>query len=138
MFSRQQVAELMGIKDQLASAGVTAVAVGSGTPEQARMFVEKFNFEGEMYVDPDLHTYRAFDLVRGLLRTLGPASLMRGMAAIKKGFRQGRTAGDPWQQGGLFVMGPGRQLIFQHRNRFAGDHANMNAVLKAVLSPANP
>jgi hypothetical protein len=134
MFCRQQVAELMGVKDQLVSAGVTVVAVGSGTLEQARRFVAEFKFEGEMYVDPELHTYRAFDLVHGFLRTLGPASLMRGMSAMKKGFRQGRSAGDLWQQGGLFVMGPGRQLVFQHRNRFAGDHADLNIVLKAVLS----
>ena len=58
-------------------------------------------------------------------------------AAMKKGFRQGRSAGDLWQQGGLFVIGPGPQLDFQHRNRVAGDHADLNAVLKVVLSLEN-
>jgi len=124
----------MGIKDQLASAGVALVAVGSGTPEQAGKFVKKFKFKGEMYVDQKLLTYKAFKLVRGLLRTLGPSSLLRGAAAMKKGFRQGRSAGDLWQQGGLFIIGPGPQLDFQHRNRVAGDHADLDAVLKVVLS----
>jgi hypothetical protein len=133
MFSRQQVAELMEIKDRLAAAGVAMVAIGSGTPEQARVFVGKSKFAGEMYVDQDLRTYRAFNLVRGFWSTLGPASLWRGLAAMIKGFNQSRTAGDLWQQGGLFVMGPGRQMIFQHRNRVAGDHADTAAVLKAAL-----
>ena len=124
----------MGIKDKLTSAGVILVAVGSGTPEQAGKFVKKFKFKGEMYVDPELRTYKAFKLVRGLLRTLGPSSLLRGAAAMKKGFRQGRSAGDLWQQGGLFVIGPGRQLNFQHRNRVAGDHADLTAVLKVIRS----
>lgn len=134
MFARQQVAELMDIKDKLDSAGATLVAVGSGTPEQAQKFIKKFKFKGEMYVDQELRTYKAFNLVRGLLRTLGPGALLRGAAAMKKGFRQGRSAGDLWQQGGLFVIGPGRQLDFQHRNRVAGDHADLDAVLKVVLS----
>ncbi len=134
MFARQQVAELMDIEDKLTSAGATLVAVGSGTPEQAGKFVRKFKFKGEMYVDPGLQTYKAFNLVRGLLRTLGPSALLRGAAAIKKGFRQGRSAGDLWQQGGLFVIGPGRRLDFQHRNRVAGDHADLTAVLEVVLS----
>jgi hypothetical protein len=138
MFARQQVAALMGIKDQLDNAGVALVAIGSGSPEQAKKFVASFSFEGEMYVDPSLKTYKAFKLVRGLWRTLGPSSIGRGLSAMKKGFRQGQNAGDLWQQGGMFVIGPsdqiGNQLYFQHRNQTAGDHADLNAVLKACQS----
>jgi hypothetical protein len=137
MFSRQQVAELMEIKDRLAASWITVVAIGSGTPEQARLFVVKTEFDGEMYVDQDLLTFRAFNLVRGFLRTVGPAALWHGLAAMKKGFQQGRTEGDLWQQGGVFVMGPGRQMIFQHRSRVAGDHADPSAVLKVALKPRN-
>jgi hypothetical protein len=133
MFAFQQVAELMDIKDQLDSAGVSLVAVGSGTPEQARKFVKKSRFKGEMMVDPELRAYKAFKLVRGLWRTLGPESILRGITAMKKGFRQGRSEGDLWQQGGLFVLGPGRKMDFQHRNRVAGDHADPAAVLKIIL-----
>jgi hypothetical protein len=138
MFSRQQVAELMEINGRLAAAAVTVVAIGSGTPEQAQVFVGKTKIEGEMYVDQDLQAYRAFNLARGFWRTLGPAALWRGLATMKKGFRQGRNEGDLWQQGGVFVLGPGRQMIFQHRNRVAGDHADPAAVLKVALTPKNP
>ena len=124
----------MEIKDQLDNAGVALVAIGSGSPEQAKEFVASFSFAGEMYVDPGLKSYKAFSLVRGLWRTLGPSSIGRGMTAMKKGFRQGKNAGDLWQQGGMFVIGPGKQMVFAHRNQAAGDHADLNAVLRVCLA----
>jgi hypothetical protein len=137
MFARQQVAALMGVKNRLDAAGVGLVMIGSGNPEQAKEFISSFSVKGEMYVDPGLKTYKAFKLVRGLWRTLGPASIGRGLSAMKEGFRQGSNAGDLWQQGGMFVIGPsdkmGNQMFFAHRNQAAGDHADLNAVLKACL-----
>lgn len=132
MFARQQVADLMRISDQLDEMGVTIVAVGSGSPDQAGAFVEKSNFRGELYVDPSLAAYRAFGLKRGFWKTLGPASVVRGFKAMGRGFRQGKTAGDPWQQGGMFVLGPGKRLLFEHRNPSTGKQADLNAVLEAA------
>ncbi|MBU0992308.1 MAG: AhpC/TSA family protein [Proteobacteria bacterium] len=131
MFARQQAAALMEVKNQAESHGVTIVAIGSGTPEQARDFAEKFNFQGEIYLDQALRSYKAFKLERGFWRTLGPASLARGFKTLKQGFRQGRNAGDLWQQGGVFVIGPGNQIVFQHRNSGAGDQADLDAVIQA-------
>ncbi len=122
----------MGIKKQLDKKDISLVAMGSGTHDQANAFVEKYGFTGEMFVSPDLSAYRAFKLVRGLWRSVGPASVYRGIKAITKGFRQGSTAGDPWQQGGVFVLGPGERLLFEHRDQFAGDHADLNEVLAAA------
>jgi hypothetical protein len=132
MFARQQAAALMGIKEKLDEAGIPLVAIGSGSPEGARHFIEKLHFTGEMFVNQDLSAYRAFKLERGFWKTLGPASLIRGIQAMREGFRQGRMDGDNWQQGGVFVLGPGKKLIFQHRNKFAGDHADLDAVLAAA------
>jgi hypothetical protein len=132
MFARQQAAALMEIKGTLEATGVALVAIGSGSPGSAKRFIEKFNFTGEIYVNQNLSAYRAFKLKRGFWQTLGPLSLIRGIQAMRKGFRQGRTAGDIWQQGGVFVIGPGQQLHFQHRNKFAGDHAELAAVLASI------
>ena len=132
MFARQQAAALVGIKGILDSAGVDLVAVGSGSHAGARRFLVKLPFTGEMYVNRNLSAYRAFGLDRGLWKTLGPASLFRGIRAMSDGFRQGRTDGDLWQQGGVFVLGQGEMLLFQHRNAFAGDHADLDAVLAAA------
>ncbi|MCJ8502217.1 AhpC/TSA family protein [Desulfatitalea sp. M08but] len=135
MFARQQVADLTEIVAELDEAGVALAAIGSGTPEQAREFMAKFKFPGEMYVDPSLSVYKAFGLERGFWKTLGPASVGRGLKAMTRGFRQGGSAGDLWQQGGLFVLGPGQQLLFQHRNPAAGKQADLNAVLAAATAP---
>jgi hypothetical protein len=132
MFARQQAAALMDIKGKLDEVGVSLVAIGSGSLGGARHFIEKIHFTGEMFVNQNLSAYRAFRLQRGLLETLGPAALIHGIKAMREGFRQGRTDGDIWQQGGVFVMGPANKLIFQHRNKFAGDHADLDAVLAAA------
>jgi hypothetical protein len=133
MFCRQQAAALMGIHDRLTEAGVTLIAVGSGSPGQAREFAEKFSFKGEIYVDRDLGSFKAFRLERGITKTLGPSSLIQGVKALGQGFRQGLSAGDLWQQGGVFVIGPGNRMLFEHRDRFAGDHADPKDVLAACL-----
>ena len=135
MFAKQQAAALNRIKSDLDSAGIYLAAIGSGNQEQAKDFVDKLGFEYEVFLNPDLSAYKTFGLQRAIVRTLGPSSLVKGMKALKKGFRQGSSAGDLWQQGGIFVLGPGRQLLFQHRNRFAGDHADLNEVIKAVDAP---
>lgn len=133
MFARQQAAALMGIKARLDEAGAALVAIGSGSTGGARNFADEVGFAGEMYVNRDLAAYRAFGLERSLWKTLGPASMIRGIRAMMDGFRQRRTDGDLWQQGGVFVLGPGETLLFQHRNAFAGDHADLEAVLAAAL-----
>ena len=122
----------MDIKGKLEEASISLVVIGSGSIEGAKHFIEKLHFNGEMYVNQDLSVYRAFRLERGFIKTLGLSALLKGVEVMRKGFRQGRTDGDRWQQGGVFVMGPGDQMIFQHRNRFAGDHVDLDAVIKAV------
>jgi hypothetical protein len=54
------------------------------------------------------------------------------MGALKNGFRQGSTAGDPWQQGGTFLIGPGEKLLFEHRDQFAGDLVDIDQVIALI------
>ncbi len=120
----------MGIRNRVEASGATIVVIGSSTPEQAKDFAEQFKFEGELYVDTTLETYKAFQLDRGFFRTLGLSSISRGFTAMKSGSHQGLSAGDLWQQGGVFIMGPGKQILYQHRDEFAGDHADLEAVVR--------
>ena len=122
----------MNIKKKLDAAAVGLVAIGSGSPRSARKFVDDSHFTGDMYLNRDLKVYKAFDLERGIIKTLGLSSLMKGVQTMKKGFRQGQSAGDLWQQGGLFVLGPGDQLLFTHRDKFAGDNANLQLMLPKI------
>jgi hypothetical protein len=132
MFARQQAADLMTIKDRLDKKGVSLAAIGSGSPNSARRFAKEFQFTGEMYVNRNLSAYQAFGLPRGVVKTLGISSLIRGVGTMKKGFRQGPSAGDLWQQGGLFVLGPGDEMRFAHQDRFAGDHADLGKMLESL------
>lgn len=122
---------MMGIKDKLDQAGVALIAIGSGTPAQARSFAKNFNFTGELYLDRELLSFKAFGLARGFWKTLGPASLARGARTLSQGYFQGLSAGDLWQQGGVFILGPGNRIQFEHRDRYAGHHADPQDVLAA-------
>ena len=129
---------MVGIKDELAREGVDLVAIGSGSPNQAKNFVEKFGFTGELYVDEPLHAFKAFGLGRGFWKTLGLSSISQGLKAKSQGFSQGRSAGDLWQQGGVFVLGPGNRILFEHRDMKAGLHAQPADVVEACQLPGTP
>jgi hypothetical protein len=105
--------------------------VGNGSPEQAADFVETTKFPSTLYTDPSRASYRGFGLERGVGRTLGPASLVRGTVAFFSGHRQTALAGDPWQQGGTFVISPPAEVLFAHRDGGSGDHPAVESILKA-------
>jgi len=131
MFARQQAADLMKINDELENKDILLAAVGSGNSEQAKKFKKKLDFKADIYIDPSLKSYKAFKLKRGFFRTLGPVSIYKGLKAMSRGFRQGKSAGDLWQQGGMFVITPENKIVFEHRNSTAGDQADLDLVLKA-------
>ncbi|MGM0417864.1 MAG: peroxiredoxin-like family protein [Thermodesulfobacteriota bacterium] len=122
----------MKINNELENKDILLVAIGSGNAEQAKKFKNKLDFKADIYIDPSLKSYKAFKLKRGLFRTLGPVSIYRGLKAMSKGFRQGKSAGDLWQQGGLFIITPENKIAFEHRNSTAGDQADLDLVLKVA------
>jgi len=122
----------MGIRERLVASGVSLVAVGSGSPPGAKRFMEDLGFDVEMYLSRNLSAYRAFGLRGGIWETLGPSTVVRAVRAMMAGFRQGTTDGDLWQQGGVFVLGPGELLLFEHRNASAGDHVDTQSLLAAA------
>ena len=57
-------------------------------------------------MDPRRRTYRHLGFKRGPGSTLlSLATMKHALRAWRKGFRQGATQGDPWQQGGVLVAG---------------------------------
>ena len=133
---RQRAALLGGLCAEIRARGAELVLIGSGTHSQARQFLQSCGFAGELYVDPKREAFQAFGLHRSVLRVLDPRALWCATAARRAGFRAEPLAGDPWQQGGTFVLGPGNRLHFAHRDRRAGDHARSADVLGALPGPA--
>ena len=112
--------------------GAALVVVGPAKPEHLQGFREVTGYAGPLYADPSLASFRAAGLAYGWGRTFHPLSVLKGMRAFAAGFRQGARRGNPVQQGGVFVLGPGDRVRYEWRDSFAGDHAPMPAVLAAL------
>jgi alkyl-hydroperoxide reductase/thiol specific antioxidant family protein len=126
------VAGLAAAEPSIAARGVALVVVGPAKPEHLAGFREVTGYTGPLYADPSLATFSAAGLAYGWGRTFHPLSILRGVRAFATGFRQGARRGNPVQQGGLFVLGPGERVRYEWRDRFAGDHAPMSDVVAAL------
>jgi alkyl-hydroperoxide reductase/thiol specific antioxidant family protein len=112
--------------------GAELVIVGNGRPEHAIDFRDSEHVESPLYVDPELRAYAAAGLRRGLRSSLSPGVMLRGVRALIEGQRQGATMGDPWQQGGVFIIRPGNRVDFAYISEEAGDHPSAEAIISAL------
>jgi hypothetical protein len=126
------VAGLAAAEPSIAARGAALIVVGPGKPEHLAGFREVTGYAGPLYADPSLATFSAAGLAYGWGRTFHPLSVLRGVRAFAAGFRQGARRGNPVQQGGLFVFGPGDRVRYEWRDRFAGDHAPMSDAVAAL------
>ncbi len=108
--------------------------MGCGLPEHIPEFRKATGYEGSLLTDPTLGLFKAAELEYGWSRTFHPLTVIRGIRALANGFRQGARRGNPLQQGGTFVLGPGERVRFEWRDRFAGDHPEVDDVLAALAS----
>lgn len=130
MFCREQVAHFSTHRDALDRLGVGVFAIGNGTPAMAADFVRQFSVPYPVFTDPERRSYQAAGMKRNF--GLGLKTLSRGLRAVRQGHSQGRTKGDPWQQGGVLLVDTGGAIRWQHTDSDAGDHASMASVLEAV------
>jgi hypothetical protein len=122
------------IRPLLASKEVTLIAIGNGNVRMANAFVEELKFEGELFTDPELHSYKAlnFKKASGLGILFSAGMWKKAFAAFKKGFRQVKTQGEGNQLGGVLVVEPEDHVLYTHAESFPGDHAPVESLLKAV------
>ena len=114
------------------AAGGSLVFIGNGTPAMAADFAQSHAAGCSVLTDPSLESYKVMRLQRGVGRTLGPRSAIRGLRAIFNGHHQTRLAGDPWQQGGVFVIDRTGTIVYEQRNEDAGARPDRNAILAAL------
>ena len=112
--------------------GAELIIVGNGQPQHAIDFRDTEHVESPLYVDPELRAYAAAGLKRGLRSSLSPGVILRGVRAFREGKRQGATMGDPWQQGGVFIIRPGNRVDFSYISEEAGDHPSVEAIISAL------
>jgi hypothetical protein len=128
------VTELRSHAAEFEKAGARLLVIGNGWPGVAKKFAERNQLPPSitLLTDPKHAAYRAAGLKRGLWRTLGPRGWLPFLRTLKRGFRQRRTAGDPWQQGGALVLEKGGHVIFRHVSEHPGDQASPEALLTSL------
>jgi hypothetical protein len=129
---------LSGIQGELSRLGVGLVVVGNGNATQARDFLADRRLALPLYVDPGLKAYRALGLTRGLGATFNLSAIKHGARALAGGFTQGAVAGDPWQQGGVFLVRPDGTMPYAYRSEGAGDHPDPRDILAAARAAVSP
>ena len=132
MFCREHVVQLHREMDRIHKAGAELVVIGSGTPNFVAGFREITGYNGPLYVDPSLASYQAAGMNRGMWRNFTPMSAVYGIRALARGNLQGRTKGDPSQQGGVLVITPPGKIVYEHHSKVAGDNASANEVASAL------
>ncbi|MDQ6692527.1 MAG: AhpC/TSA family protein [Candidatus Dormibacteraeota bacterium] len=127
---------MAGRKAEIERAGARLVFVGNGSPKFAASFADREVPGCLVLTNPSLDVYRALNLKRGVLATLGPKSILAGAAATLRGRTQTAVQGDPWQQGGLVLMMPDGRLPFIQRNQSAGDRPDLRGALESLAAQA--
>jgi hypothetical protein len=137
MFCREEAVQLHREAGRIHERGAELVFVGNGSRHFADGFRRDFAITTPIYVDTQREAYRALGMKRGVASALASAVAWKSVyRALKAGFRQGSTQGDPWQLGGVLVVLTGGRVAFLHRSADAGDHAPVGAIL-AALPPAS-
>nr|XP_034493288.1 peroxiredoxin-like 2C isoform X1 [Marmota flaviventris] len=107
-------------------------------------FCKLTGYSHEIYVDPEREIYKRLGMKRGEeIASSGQSphvksnllsgslqSLWRAVTGPLFDFQ-----GDPAQQGGTLIVGPGNNIHFMHRDRNRLDHKPINSVLQLVGVP---
>lgn len=123
---------MRGELEAITAAGGELVFIGSGTPAMAADFAEHHAAGCTVLTDPTLAAQRRMGLKRGVASTLGLRSAVSAIFATLNGHFQSRTAGDPWQQGGVFVVDRAGTIVYEQRNEDAGERPDRQALLDAL------
>ncbi len=124
--------------DKIHGAGAELHVIGNGSPSFIEGFREETRWTGPIYTDPSLAVYQAAELKRGIANTFDPRALGGTIKAFLRGGRQGRMQGDPWQQGGVLVIGRDGSVLLQDVSDRPGDNATGAEIVAAlaIISPS--
>ena len=136
LFCRQQVAGLMRRLPEIERRSATLVVVGPSRPEHIAGFRTATGYAGPLFVDPSLRAFRAAGLEHSRASTYHPLAVLKAVRAVVQGHRQTGRQGDVIQQGGTFVLGPGDHVHFEWRDRYAGNHADLDEAVEAIPAVA--
>ena len=120
------------MEGEIRKLGAELVVVGNGRPEHAADFWREQNLTFPLLVDQEMKAYKAAGLKRGITDTINLRMFRHGVRALRKGFRQQKLQGDPWQLGGVFVITPTGKIPYEQKSREAEDHPEPAEILGAL------
>ena len=132
LFCQVDMSQVCRAADSIGALGAKLCFIGNGTPKMALDFQQEHALKIPVFVDPSLEAYRAAGLKRGLWKTLGLRPILRSFPALAAGFRPGRLQGDPWQQGGILVVGKEGQILYAYSNQHSGDTPRIKEILDTL------
>ncbi len=134
MHCRDHAVQLHRAREQFEAAGATLTLIGQASPRQAAAFRRKTRIDLPVLADEERRTYKLMELPRASVgQLLGPKSVLSGLKhSARSGQVQGRIIGDAAQLGGAFVVGPGGEVLFEHRSEHAGDTSEPSELLDAL------
>ena len=134
MHCRDHAVQLHRAREQFEAAGVRLALIGQATPRHAAHFRRKLELDVPVLADEERRTYKLAGLRRGgVTQLVGPRAVLAGVKhGARSGVVQGRIIGDVTQLGGAMVIGPGDEVLFEHRSRNAGDTIEPEELLEAV------
>ncbi|NXV86986.1 AAED1 protein, partial [Calonectris borealis] len=123
----------------LQEANVRLIVIGQSSYHHIKPFCTLTGYAHEMYVDPQREIYKTLGMKRGegnnvsvrsphvksntLLGSI--RSMWRAMTGPAFDFQ-----GDPAQQGGALILGPGNEVHFLHLDKNRLDHVPINTILQ--------
>lgn len=119
-------------QEELAAAGGQLIMISHSPVKFMPEFREKTGYDGPLYTDPERRVHKALGLRSNLGSSMNLSTLRRGKEASKEGFRQSPTRGNPWQQGGVYILAPDGRVAFSYISQFAGDHPEIETLIFAV------
>ncbi|XP_030824597.1 peroxiredoxin-like 2C [Camarhynchus parvulus] len=123
----------------LQESNVRLIVIGQSSYHHIKSFCSLTGYTHEMYVDPQREIYKILGMKRGegnkasvwsphvksntLLGSI--RSIWRAMTGPAFDFQ-----GDPAQQGGALILGPGNEVHFLHLDKNRLDHVPINTILQ--------
>lgn len=115
--------------------GAELILVGNGNRHFAEAFRSELGITAPIYVDTKREAYRALEMKRGFMRTLGSLDTWKSFGrALRGGFRQKGVQGDAWQLGGVLVVRTDGTVAYRYLSDSAGDHPPVADILAALAT----
>ncbi|XP_051876596.1 peroxiredoxin-like 2C [Pristis pectinata] len=137
---REYVEDLAKIPQKyLEDAGVRLIVIGQSSHDHIQPFCALTGYTHEIYIDPTRKIYKSLQMKQGETfhqAVRSPHVKSSTLTGIFKSMWNAMKSpafdfqGDPGQQGGALIIGPGDKLHFGHLDLNRLDHAPINLLLK--------